>query len=254
MCELLGMSANVPTDICFSFSGLMRRGGDTGPHSDGWGIAFYEGQGCRVFHDSAASAQSRLADLLGKWPIKSTTVISHIRQANVGAVSLENTQPYQRELWGRPWTMAHNGQIPDVMKWQTDYYQPIGSSDSEHAFCYLLSELRKSFPSRPNDQDLASFLRTHFESFSALGVCNVLLSDGDTMFAYCSTKLHWITRRAPFGKASLQDQDLTVDFGIETTPKDIVTVIATQPLTNNEVWQKMAPGQLQLFYLGEAIA
>ncbi|MCH2089820.1 MAG: class II glutamine amidotransferase, partial [Pseudoalteromonas sp.] len=22
MCELLGMSANVPTDICFSFSGL----------------------------------------------------------------------------------------------------------------------------------------------------------------------------------------------------------------------------------------
>ena len=117
-----------------------------------------------------------------------------------------------------------------------------------------MSELRKSFPSRPNDQDLASFLRTHFESFSALGVCNVLLSDGDTMFAYCSTKLHWITRRAPFGKASLQDQDLTVDFGIETTPKDIVTVIATQPLTNNEVWQKMTPGQLQLFYLGEAIA
>jgi glutamine amidotransferase len=27
MCELMGMSANVPTDICFSFSGLMQRGG-----------------------------------------------------------------------------------------------------------------------------------------------------------------------------------------------------------------------------------
>ena len=40
MCELLGMSANVPTDICFSFAGLMRRGGQTGPHADGWGIAF----------------------------------------------------------------------------------------------------------------------------------------------------------------------------------------------------------------------
>ena len=63
------------------------------------GGAFYEGHGCRSFHDSAASSQSLLADLLGKWPIKSTTVISHIRQANVGAVSLENTQPYQRELW-----------------------------------------------------------------------------------------------------------------------------------------------------------
>jgi len=27
MCELLGMSANVPTDIVFSFTGLMQRGG-----------------------------------------------------------------------------------------------------------------------------------------------------------------------------------------------------------------------------------
>lgn len=49
MCELLGMSANVPTDICFSFRGLMRRGGETGPHRDGWGIAFYEVKGCEHF-------------------------------------------------------------------------------------------------------------------------------------------------------------------------------------------------------------
>jgi glutamine amidotransferase len=40
MCELLGMSANVPTDICFSFTGLVQRGGGTGPHKDGWGITF----------------------------------------------------------------------------------------------------------------------------------------------------------------------------------------------------------------------
>lgn len=30
MCELLGMSANVPTDINFSLSGLIPRGGKTG--------------------------------------------------------------------------------------------------------------------------------------------------------------------------------------------------------------------------------
>jgi len=48
MCELLGMSANVPTDICFSFTGLVQRGGGTGPHKDGWGITFYEGKGCHL--------------------------------------------------------------------------------------------------------------------------------------------------------------------------------------------------------------
>ena len=51
MCELLAMSANTPTDLCFSFTGLTRRGGDTGPHKDGWGVAFYEGKGVRLFHD-----------------------------------------------------------------------------------------------------------------------------------------------------------------------------------------------------------
>ncbi|MFP3335452.1 class II glutamine amidotransferase, partial [Pseudomonas sp. SIMBA_064] len=29
MCELMGMSGNVPTDIVFSFTGLMQRGGRT---------------------------------------------------------------------------------------------------------------------------------------------------------------------------------------------------------------------------------
>ena len=43
MCQLLGMNCNVPTDICFSFTGFRKRGGDTDVHADGWGIAFFEG-------------------------------------------------------------------------------------------------------------------------------------------------------------------------------------------------------------------
>jgi uncharacterized protein (DUF486 family) len=42
MCQLLGMNCNVPTDICFSFTGFQARGGATDVHSDGWGIAFFE--------------------------------------------------------------------------------------------------------------------------------------------------------------------------------------------------------------------
>ena len=63
MCELLGMSANVPTDICFSFTGLVQRGGGTGPHKDGWGITFYEGKGCRTFKDPQPSFQSPIPPL-----------------------------------------------------------------------------------------------------------------------------------------------------------------------------------------------
>jgi glutamine amidotransferase len=70
---------------------------------------------------------------------------------------------------------------------------------------------------------------------------------------YCSTKLYWITRRAPFGKATLLDQDVEIDFQRQTTPDDVVTVIATQPLTGNETWHKIAPGESVLFRLGERV-
>jgi len=99
MCELLGMSANVPTDIVFSFTGLMQRGGRTGPHRDGWGIGFYEGRGLRLFQDPAASSESEVANLVQRYPIKSEVVIGHIRQANVGKVCLSNTHPFVREMW-----------------------------------------------------------------------------------------------------------------------------------------------------------
>ena len=60
MCQLLGMNCNVPTDIVFSFTGFHHRGGRTDHHSDGWGIAFYEGKGCRLFLDTVPAAESPL--------------------------------------------------------------------------------------------------------------------------------------------------------------------------------------------------
>lgn len=147
MCELLGMSANVPTDIVFSFTGLMQRGGRTGPHRDGWGIGFYEGRGLRLFQDPAASSESEVANLVQRYPIKSEVVIGHIRQANVGKVCLANTHPFVREMWGRNWCFAHNGQLGEF-KGQASFYRPVGDTDSEAAFCDLLNRIRSSFPNR----------------------------------------------------------------------------------------------------------
>ncbi|PWV58594.1 class II glutamine amidotransferase [Plasticicumulans acidivorans] len=252
MCELLGMSANVPTDICFSFTGLMQRGGRTGPHRDGWGIAFYEGRGARSFHDPQPSCESEIAALVQRYSIKSRIVISHIRRANRGRVCLENTHPFGRELWGRHWMFAHNGELKGIKRRTTEFYTPIGSTDSEHAFCWLLDNIRRRFPLAPRDpKTLWRFIAGLAEELNALGIFNFLLSDSRYLYAHCSTRLAWLTRRAPFGEAHLQDADMTVDFVRETSPNDVVTVIATQPLTVNEVWQVMAPGELVVFEGGE---
>ncbi|MBS99026.1 MAG: class II glutamine amidotransferase [Oceanospirillaceae bacterium] len=254
MCELLGMSANVPTDICFSFAGLMQRGGGTGPHRDGWGIAFYEGHGLRAFHDPMPSVDSRIAELVVGYPIKSCQVISHIRQANVGDVCLANTHPFSRELWGYMWCFAHNGQLdPRLFEWPLGDYRPVGSTDSEYAFCWLLNQIRTAFPDGPPEdhQALIELIHGCCEQLRAIGVYNMLLGDSCRLYCYCTSKLSWITRRAPFGEARLKDRDMIVDFHAETTPDDVVTVIATEPLTDNEDWQRLLPGDLIVFADGE---
>ncbi len=253
MCELLGMSANVPTDIVFSFTGLMQRGGGTGPHRDGWGIGFYEGRGLRLFQDPAASVDSEVARLLQRYPIKSQTVIGHIRQANVGAVTLANTHPFVRELWGRNWCFAHNGQLPDLVA-PSGFYRAVGDTDSEAAFCRVLNRLRVAFPEPVPVEVLLPVLVASCTEFHQQGVFNCLLSDGDWLFSFCSTKLAHITRRAPFGPACLKDAQLSVDFQAQTTPNDVVTLLATEALTSNERWTQYQPGEWMLWRGGECIA
>jgi len=114
MCELLGMSCNVPTDVRFSFSGLIERGGRTGPHRDGWGIAFYEGRAARIFKEPTPAAESRCLAFITEYDFQSTMVIAHIRKANpeyIGRLPA-NTHPFERELNGRSWVFAHNGKLP----------------------------------------------------------------------------------------------------------------------------------------------
>ncbi|MCH8531251.1 MAG: class II glutamine amidotransferase [Saccharospirillum sp.] len=252
MCELLGMSANTPTDLCFSFTGLTRRGGQTGPHKDGWGVAFYEGKGVRCFHESGASASSRIAEVVQTHPIKSEVAICHIRQANVGAVCLANTHPFIREMWGHYWTFAHNGQLEGYLP-QSGIFQPVGTTDSEALFCDLMNQVRLDCGPECDLERLTSFLVSRSQAYAQLGVFNLLLSNGDWLFTFCTTKMASITRRAPFGPARLKDADVIVDFEAETTPNDIVSVIVTEPLTSDEQWDLYQPGEWRLWQKGLVI-
>ena len=254
MCELLGMSANVPTDICFSFTGLMRRGGDTGPHQDGWGIGMYEDKACRTFHDPNPGAWSEVAKLIQNYAIKSKHVIAHIRKANRGKVCLSNTHPFTRELWGSSWLFAHNGQLKGIKDYPLDYYQRVGTTDSEHAFCWMMSKIRKRFRQRPKDKQLIAYIHKLARELDELGVFNFMLCDSKNMYVFCSTRICWLTRRHPFGKARLIDTGETIDFSKVTTPKDIVTMIASMKLTNNEEWIDMQKGDLLVLRNGRVVS
>jgi len=271
MCQLLGMNCATPTDFNFSFRGFSRRGGDTDVHSDGWGLAWYEGCGVRAFHDSDSAATSYIAEMIRNYPVKTLNMISHIRYATIGGKQLCNVHPFQREMWGINWVYAHNGDLPTFSS-QREYpwlgqskgekiYYPIGDTDSEAVFCSLLNSLRarfKTLPTLPVLYNAIEELCREIVNGEDNPIFNFLLACGEnTLFAYSTpgaragskvwNGLYYTIREPPFQTASLTDMDYTINFADVTTENDRVAVIATLPLTTDETWVEFESGQLVLF-------
>lgn len=256
MCQLLAMNSFDPMTINFSFTGFCARGGLTGEHSHGWGIAFFEEEGCRVFIDSQASIHSPVAEFIKQYPIKSRNVIAHVRKATKGKIALKNCHPFTRELWGRYWAFAHNGTLTDFTPKLSGRFTPVGDTDSEAAFCYLLEKLHAYFPlasdrNPPPIKELYAALQTFTAEITQHGTFNFILSSGEVLFAHCSNNLHYVTRRFPFSTARLVDCDMSIDFSQHNRKTDAIAVIATQPLTSNELWTAFKPGELLMFQQGE---
>jgi glutamine amidotransferase len=256
MCQLLGMNSRLPASLTLSFTGFSQRGGCTDHHADGWGIAFFEsdgsdpGRGVRYFVDKEGAATSPIAQMLRSYPIKSHNVVAHVRKATVGAVNLENCHPFVRELWGRYWVFAHNGDLKDYAPALHGNFHPVGSTDSELAFCWLLQELAKSHAGVPSVDELTLTLAELVPQIARHGSFNFLLSNGQALWAHASTKLHYVLRQHPFTEVHLKDDDVSVDLSELNGPQDRLAIVVTEPLTTNEDWVAMAPGELRVFLEG----
>ena len=110
-----------------------------------------------------------------------------------------------------------------------------------------------AFPEGEPQADALVELVGHItQELSRFGTFNYLLSNGQYLFAHCADRLQYIVRQAPFTTAHLVDDDVEVDFSRLTTPQDRVAVIATLPLTDNERWTPLQPGELAVFRDGAA--
>ena len=254
MCELLALNANTPTDMGFSFRGLSRRGGAIGEHADGWGLASFtpDGHGLTLLREDAPAAFSALADQLADRSPKALVSIAHIRKATRGVVALENCHPFSRSWRGQTWVFAHNGHLKGEIP-LGDRYRPFGSTDSEAAFCWILERLEQAGVDPEDGTSLFDHLHRCAAALAERGTFNALISNGQWLFATATSRLHWLTRRAPFRRATLVDPPLQVDFSALTTASDVVTILSTEPLTTDEHWQLFQVGESLLFCSGEVI-
>jgi predicted glutamine amidotransferase len=242
MCELLAMSANRPADVGRYLSRLRVRGGKTGPHADGWGVAYYEGRAARILKEPAPAAESRLLAMLAEDPVKSTALIAHIRRANpsIFGRATGNTHPFEREWNGRSWVFAHNGKLsgPHAKRVRPDsHFAPLGDTDSELAFCHILDAVARGIGRHAHFSPamLIDIIRPVVDDLATLGEFNFILSDGECLYVHAHTNLHVLQRT------------LVAENG---TFKMIL--LATAPLTA-EPWRALAPNSIHVYKQGEEV-
>nr|CBA33886.1 Putative glutamine amidotransferase HI1037 [Curvibacter putative symbiont of Hydra magnipapillata] len=254
MCQLLSMNCNNTASIQFSFTGFSERGGHTSDHVDGWGIAFYEPTGSRLFIDDKPAYESPLARFVKGYEIKSKTVVAHIRKATQGEVGLANCHPFQREWLGQTWFFANNGDLRNYYPELSGPYFPIGSTDSERAFCYLMQVLSRAFKDCVRPPAWTEVAEVLFEAIAPItrhGNFNFTLTNGDALFVHCSSSLYEVNRQHPFPKARLVDVDVEMDLSAVNGTNDRMVVVATEPLTVDEPWTALQTGELRVYVGGE---
>jgi glutamine amidotransferase len=200
MCRLFGQHAHPGHDLSAplcSAENALRFQSHKHPH--GWGIGWYV-DGHPVLRRGVLPAHSDESFVHAAAAARSTVVLAHVRDASIGAVTAENTHPFQH---GR-WLFAHNGTVARYKKVLTvreailaeidaDLRGEVrGETDSERVFFLFLSRLRARGPleGATLDQVRRALAETteavtrladpHAESPTTL---NLLVSDGRLLAA-----------------------------------------------------------------------
>jgi predicted glutamine amidotransferase len=109
-------------------------------HPDGWGIAYLDGGRFSKYKKQVPVWED---DTFPRFrSIKTNALIIHARRSSSTKRAYENTQPFYRKLPGNEYVFCHNGTIRDIINFDEEFY-PLGETDSERLFYYLLSSFNK---------------------------------------------------------------------------------------------------------------
>jgi len=260
--ELLAMSfdADASPVVRFQDPGA---GGRTGiPRLYGWGMGWYPNseRGASVLKDPSSSGADAVGGAFGEWKrFRSTIFVCHLRGHNRPR-SQQDAQPFVRSYGGRQWIFAHDGDFrsgyEDILVLPDDpSFEPLGWTDSEHAFCWLLAQLRARSARSLRDvtpQEILAWLQT----INDLGVFNLIVSDGDLLLVYRDAggvnDLYCTRRVPPHATTTLEGPSVAIDLDAPADPNRTGIIFSSAPLSRDE-WIQMSAGQMVLVRRGSVV-
>lgn len=233
-----------------------------GTHPLGWGVAWYpnDKQAALVKKDPVARGTDIQVEALTDWAnFRSSVFFCKAKGAAKGYTHHE-TQPFSRSFAGHDWLFLHNGDLDKILldALHTDksrFLEPVGKTDSEMAFCYLLSKMMETEARKLADIP-PEMLLNWFQQLDALGSADMCISDGITVACFYGTrsdrKLYY-TRSQPPDHAQLFNSE-TLQLGL-SDPRDTyrTAFIVSSTTFDAGSWLAMQPGQLLIARAGSIV-
>lgn len=280
MCELLGVSSNLETNIQYSLQSMVAH---SRTHRHGWGVCFYpyNSKHCVVFKEAESMSRSGLLRFINENNIiRSKIILNHIRLSTTSQ-SYENTHPFYRELFGEHWSLIHNGAsgmdscFKEYLRENENQinYIPIGSTGSDKALCIILNELKKNILTEvkcenrngnlevvcnyPFETAQRVIYETCHKIMQSGAHLNILLSNGEYLFAFHSgyNQLNYVFRDQRLLRGR-EIRMIDADFqtiGLEKQPNERTVIVATEILTEGEEWKRFNKGDFLVFKDGNLV-
>lgn len=251
MCELMGLSFTRPISADFSIRQFAARSAE---NADGWGLAWYPDRAVAIVKEPVRWGQTPYTSFLETYAgLRSSLYIAHVRRQTVGGEpTYADTHPFVRELNGREYCFAHNGTLRGrIWDLPLGRFRPVGRTDSERAFCYLLEAMARRQEPLTTEDDW-NWLSTELVRLNELGQLNCLFSDGRRLFCYHDLGGYkgLTLRRIPLRDGDtrqFEDGQWKVDLAEDTVKPGFV--VATNPLSPSG-WNAFSPGELIVLEAG----
>jgi predicted glutamine amidotransferase len=227
MCELFCLASRLPTVATFSLQTFAQHGGGKGSSVDRWGLAAYDHRDVRLYKEPEPAVDSDWLRFIEHRRLPSRLILSHIRRATRGSVSLANTKPFVRYLGSTTHVFAHNGDLGALAanaEQRLPYFRMVGETDSEHAFCLLLERLAPLWKeTEPPSIDARRAIVERFAGqLRASGPASFLYAEGDAVFAHGDRRrqndgivappgLWFLNRHCPIDHDALRDAGIAID-------------------------------------------
>jgi predicted glutamine amidotransferase len=214
---------------------------------DGTGVGTFDEHGHpEVYKQPLAAYEDQLFAQEAR-ELCSRTFIAHIRYASTGAVSPQNTHPFEQ----RDRLFAHNGVIGDVPALEHHLGDTAtlvrGETDSERYFALITSEIERAGDVGEGIVSAASWIAQHLPVF-ALNCVLITESDLWALRYPDVHELHVLERAAGGVSRRRHLEHASARGAIRVRCGDLATrrtvVVASEPMDEDPAWRALGSGEL----------